>query len=169
MFRAEVGDSISCAVITVSDTRNIETDKSGQLIKELLQQFHHQVIFYKIIPDEQDIIRQTVEKLIHREEVEIVIITGGTGISERDVTIEAIKPLLEKELPGFGELFRYLSYQYDIGTAAILSRATSGVANKRVIFSLPGSVRAVQLAMEKIILAELGHLMAEVHKHRKDS
>ena len=163
--------SISCAVITVSDTRNIETDQSGRHIKEILEACNHQVPYYEIIPDERDIIRQTVEKVIHKENIEAVIISGGTGISYRDVTIESIKPLFEKELPGFGELFRYLSYQYDTGTASILSRATCGVSNNRIIFSLPGSLKAVQLAMEKIILNELGHMVIEIHKglpKRKD-
>ena len=164
--------SISCAVITVSDTRNIETDQSGQLIIKLLKESNHQVSIYEIIPDERQGIRQTVEKVVHKENIEAVIISGGTGISFRDVTIESIKPLFEKELPGFGELFRYLSYQYDIGTASILSRATCGVANKRIIFSLPGSLKAVQLAMEKIILNELGHMVMEInkgHPKRKDA
>lgn len=163
--------SISCAVITVSDTRNIETDQSGRHIKEILESCNHQVPYYEIIPDERDIIRQTVVKVIHKEDIEAVIISGGTGISYRDVTIESIKPLFEKELPGFGELFRYLSYQYDIGTASILSRATCGVSNNRIIFSLPGSLKAVQLAMGKIILTELGHMAIEIYKglpKRKD-
>ena len=163
---------ISCAVITVSDTRNIATDESGRLIKELLKASNHQVSCYEIIPDESVFIRQTVEQVIHKEDVEAVMISGGTGISYRDVTIESIKPLFEKELPGFGELFRFLSYQYDIGTASILSRATCGIANNRIIFSLPGSLKAVQFAMEKIILAELGHMVMEIHKglpKRKDT
>lgn len=155
---------ISCAVITVSDTRNMETDQSGRHIKEILKEHNHQVAFYRIIPDERDIIRHTVEKVIHNGGIEAVIISGGTGISSRDVTIESIQPLFEKELPGFGELFRYLSYQYDIGTASILSRAICGVSNNCLIFSLPGSLKAVQLAMEKIILIELGHMVREVHK-----
>lgn len=110
--------------------------------------------------------------MIHKEAIEAVIISGGTGISYRDVTIESINPLFEKELPGFGELFRYLSFQYEIGTASILSRAICGVANNRIIFSLPGSLKAVQLAMEKIILIELGHMVMEIHKgvpKRKDA
>lgn len=155
---------ISCAVITVSDTRNIETDQSGRLIKELLKERNHQVSYYEIIPDERHVIRRTVEQVIHKEGIEAVIISGGTGVSYRDVTIESIKSLFEKELPGFGELFRFLSYQYDIGTASILSRATCGVSNNRIIFSLPGSLKAVQLAMEKIILTELGHMVMEIHK-----
>lgn len=163
---------ISCAVITVSDTRNKETDQSGQQIKQCLEECNHSVIFYEIIPDERHIIRQTVEMVIHKEEIEAVIISGGTGISYRDVTFESIHPLFEKELPGFGELFRNLSYQDGIGTKAILSRATCGVANNRIIFSLPGSLKAVQLAMKKIIVIELGHMVMEIHKGlpiRKDA
>lgn len=155
---------ISCAVITVSDTRTKETDKSGQKIIDLLINHEHQVNFYEIIPDDGDQIRITVEKAIYCEKIDAVIVNGGTGISYRDVTIESIKPLFEKQLPGFGELFRHLSFQYDIGTASILSRAICGVSNHRVIFSIPGSTRAVTLAMEKIILPEVGHMIGEIYK-----
>lgn len=156
---------VKCAVITVSDTRNKETDKSGKLIQELLVSEDHQITMYEIVTDDSETIKQTVIRAINDDAVEAVIINGGTGISYRDVTIESIQPLLNKELPGFGELFRYLSYEYDIGTASMMSRAISGVANHRMIFSLPGSSGAVKLAMEKLILPELGHTVLEINKH----
>ncbi|MBY7142080.1 MogA/MoaB family molybdenum cofactor biosynthesis protein [Virgibacillus sp. NKC19-3] len=155
---------VSCAVITVSDTRNKETDKSGKIIMELLSAVDHKVNMYEVISDERASIRDTIEKAITDPTIEAVIVNGGTGISYRDVTIESIQPLLDKELPGFGELFRYLSYQFDIGTASMLSRAICGVANNRIIFSTPGSSGAVKLAMERLILPELGHTVAEVNK-----
>ncbi|MBP1969893.1 molybdenum cofactor biosynthesis protein B [Virgibacillus natechei] len=155
---------VNCAVVTVSDTRNKETDKSGKLIMELLTDSNHQVKMYEIVPDDEATIRQTVENAITNQAIEAVIVNGGTGISYRDVTIESIQQLFDKELPGFGELFRYLSYQFDIGTASMLTRAICGVANNRVIFSTPGSSGAVKLAMEKLILPELGHTVTEINK-----
>ncbi|WP_068672594.1 molybdenum cofactor biosynthesis protein B [Oceanobacillus sp. Castelsardo] len=162
--RKHAAQQISCAVITVSDTRTKSTDKSGKKIMEFLQKYDHQVNLYKIVPDESDQIRFAVEKAIYSEKIDAVIVNGGTGISYRDVTIESIEPLFDKQLPGFGELFRHLSFQCDIGTASILSRATCGVANHCVIFSIPGSTGAVTLAMEKIILPEIGHIVKEIHK-----
>ncbi|CEI80983.1 MogA/MoaB family molybdenum cofactor biosynthesis protein [Oceanobacillus oncorhynchi] len=162
--RKHAAKHISCAVITVSDTRTKETDKSGKKIIDLLTNHEHQVNFYEIISDDEDHIRKTVETTVFSGEIEAVIVNGGTGISHRDVTIESIEPLFEKQLPGFGELFRHLSFQYDIGTASILSRAICGVRNHCVIFSIPGSTGAVTLAMEKIILPEVGHMVREIHK-----
>ncbi|MBB6454040.1 molybdenum cofactor biosynthesis protein B [Salirhabdus euzebyi] len=155
---------VNCAVITVSDSRNKETDKSGKLLHELLYQENHQVNFYKIVPDEQSVIQGVVEKQIADESIEAIIINGGTGIAMRDVTIESVQPMLDKELPGFGELFRYLSYKLDIGSASMLSRSIAGVANQTAIFSIPGSTGAVKLAMEKLILPELGHMVMELKK-----
>lgn len=162
--RSHAAKHISCAVITVSDTRNKETDKSGKKITDLLTKHEHQVHFYEIIPDDVDQIQRTVKKAVNSEKIDAVIVNGGTGISHRDVTIESIEPLFEKQLPGFGELFRHLSFQYDIGTASILSRAICGVRNHCVIFSIPGSTGAVTLAMENIILPEVGHMVGEMHK-----
>ena len=162
--KKDAAHNISIAVIIVSDTRTKDTDKSGKKIMELLKEANHQVSLYKIIPDEREQIRMTVEKAIYSNRIDAVIVNGGTGISYRDVTIESIEPLFDKHLPGFGELFRYLSYQYDIGTASILSRATCGVANHRLIFSIPGSTGAVTLAMERLILPEIGHMVKEIKK-----
>ncbi|HZG69992.1 MAG TPA: MogA/MoaB family molybdenum cofactor biosynthesis protein [Chondromyces sp.] len=155
---------VRCKVITVSDTRTEETDKSGKRIKELLLQEGHIVKEYAIVPDEKMLIQSSVKQGIQDDHTDAVILNGGTGIAKRDVTIEAVHPLLEKELSGFGEIFRYLSYQYDIGSGAILSRALAGVSNQTVIFTLPGSTGAVSLAMEKLVLPELGHIIMELNK-----
>ncbi|WP_211315985.1 MogA/MoaB family molybdenum cofactor biosynthesis protein [Oceanobacillus chungangensis] len=156
--------NVSCAVVTVSDTRNEETDKSGKLMKALLAESGHEINYYIITPDDRDTITKTIEHAIQREDIDAVLVNGGTGISGRDVTIEAIQPLLDKELPGYGELFRYLSYQFDIGTASMLSRAIAGVVNNRILFATPGSTGAVKLAMEKLILPELVHAVKEITK-----
>lgn len=161
---SELHAKVSCAVITVSDTRNKETDKSGRLIIDLLRSAGHSVKMYKIISDDQPMIQRTIREATHHRDIEAIMITGGTGIAKRDVTIESIQPLFDKELPGFGELFRMLSFQFDIGSAAILSRAVAGIANQRIIFSMPGSTGAVKLAMEMLILPELAHLFQEATK-----
>ncbi|WP_085992595.1 MogA/MoaB family molybdenum cofactor biosynthesis protein [Oceanobacillus senegalensis] len=162
--RKEAKANVRCAVLTVSDTRMKETDKSGKRIMDLLIENDHQVPLYRIVPDDKEQIRMIVEKAMYSDKLEAVIINGGTGIAYRDVTIESVEPLFDKHLPGFGELFRFLSFQYDIGTASILSRATCGVANNCLIFSIPGSTGAVTLAMEKLILPEIGHMVKEIHK-----
>jgi len=161
---SDTGRKIRCAVITVSDTRDETTDGSGRLMMELLAKQGHDTVSYQIVPDEPIWINLAVTEAVHNESVELVLLNGGTGIAPRDVTVDAILPLLDYEVPGFGELFRYLSYQYDIGTAAILSRATAGVCNKRLIFSVPGSEKAVRLAMERLILPELVHALREMKK-----
>ncbi|MEC4673383.1 MAG: MogA/MoaB family molybdenum cofactor biosynthesis protein [Nitrospirota bacterium] len=155
--------SIGCGVITCSDTRTPETDKSGQLIQELLRQQGHHVPMYAVVKDEPEEVRKLLESLGQNTQVSAIIINGGTGISQRDSTFEAIDGLLEKRLSGFGEIFRYLSYK-DIGSSAILSRATSGLYKGKVVFSIPGSSGAVRLAMEQLILPELPHIVGEMHK-----
>ena len=154
---------VSCGVITVSDTRTKETDTSGQLILSLLEKAGHRVTQYHIIKDEPTQIRPLLETLLADPQVEAVIINGGTGVARRDVTFDAIHGMLDKQLPGFGELFRMLSYQ-DIGSAALLSRSTAGTAKGKAVFSVPGSRGAVQLAMEKLILPEMPHIVFELHK-----
>ena len=155
---------VSCKVLTVSDTRTKDTDKSGKLLKELLQQSGHAVAEYEIVKDDISLITAALEKAIHNHDIQAVLLNGGTGISKRDVTIEAVKSLLDKELVGFGELFRFLSYRDDIGSAAILSRAIAGVSGDTVIFSMPGSSGAVKLAMEQLIIPEIGHIANELTK-----
>lgn len=152
--------SVSCAAITISDSRTEENDESGKLIKEKLSQNGHKVIFYSILKNEADAIQKKTYELLEQEEVQVIITSGGTGVSHRDVTIESISPILKKKLDGFGELFRLLSYQ-EIGTASVMSRAMAGVAGGKVIICLPGSLGAVSLAMEKLILPEIGHMVRE--------
>jgi molybdopterin adenylyltransferase len=155
---------VTCAIITVSDTRNKDTDKSGKLIHDLLCSEEHEVGLYTIVPDENTDIVQSIKQAMDDVKIEAIIINGGTGIALRDVTIEAVTSLLDKELPGFGEIFRYLSYEQDIGSASILSRAVAGIANNTAIFSIPGSSGAVRLAMNELILKELGHIVMEINK-----
>jgi len=150
---------VRCAVITVSDTRTEETDKSGTLMKSLLEEKGFELVHYQIIPDEPDQIGGILDSVT--ETAEAILFNGGTGISKRDTTFEAVSSRLEKTLPGFGEIFRMLSYE-EIGAASMLSRATAGLYKNTLIFSTPGSTNAVKLAMEKLILPQLKHLAWEV-------
>lgn len=159
--RAQARRSVGCAVLTVSDTRTAETDTSGARIRELLEGASHRVLGYAILPDEPELVRQHLRTLLADDAVEAVIVSGGTGLAPRDGTYEAVAGLLEKRIDGFGELFRQLSYA-DIGSAAMLSRAVAGVASRTVIASLPGSTGAVVLALEKLLVPELGHMVALV-------
>jgi molybdenum cofactor biosynthesis protein B len=149
---------VRCAVITASDTRTVDTDTSGKKIKDLLTAQQHVVTSYQILKDEPTQISAAVRTLLDQADVDAVIINGGTGIAPRDTTFEAIQGILEKEISGFGELFRMLSYQ-DIGSAAMMTRATAGVAKGKIIISLPGSTGAVELGMTKLVLPELGHML----------
>lgn len=151
---------VHCKIVTVSDTRTYETDTSGQIIREQLKQADIIVVAYEIVKDDVFAIRQAVQT---SEQVDVILINGGTGFTKRDVTIEAIQPLLEKEMVGFGELFRFLSYE-QIGSAAMLSRALAGSMNNMMIFCMPGSAKAVRLAMEKLILPEIRHLVWELRR-----
>ncbi|PKR84302.1 MogA/MoaB family molybdenum cofactor biosynthesis protein [Heyndrickxia camelliae] len=157
---------VTCAVITVSDSRNAENDKSGKLMKKLLIENGHQVGYYQIIKDEGDEIRRAIHTAMENSHIKVILLNGGTGIAKRDVTIETVSCLFEKEIVGFGELFRMLSYMEDIGSAAMLSRAIAGTYRNCIIFSTPGSTGAVQLAMEKLILPELHHVVREIEKDR---
>jgi molybdopterin adenylyltransferase len=147
---------VACAIVTVSDTRTADTDTSGARIRQLLEAAGHRVADYSILPDEPSIVRPRLVELI-AESVEAVIVNGGTGLAPRDSTYEAVASLLDKRIDGFGELFRSLSYA-EIGAAAMLSRAVAGVAARTVIVSLPGSTKAVELALEKLLLPVLGHM-----------
>ncbi|WP_404453580.1 molybdenum cofactor biosynthesis protein MoaB [Virgibacillus necropolis] len=155
---------LNCMVITISDTREISTDKSGQLIIKLLELEGHHIEIKEIVPDEKTAIKHIIDAGKENSDIDVILTNGGTGIAYRDVTIETVKALLDKEIPGFGELFRSLSYSEDIGSAAILSRAIAGVANHTAVFSMPGSSGAVRLAMEKLILPELSHVVHEIQK-----
>jgi molybdenum cofactor biosynthesis protein B len=158
-------ERVSACVISVSDTRTLETDTGGARVADLLAGAGHAVVTREIVRDEAVAIAAALEAALARDGVDAVILTGGTGVAPRDVTPEAVTPLLERVVPGFGELFRMLSYQ-EIGSAALLSRAVAGLARGRVVFALPGSRGAVQLAMEKLVLPELGHLLGEARKLR---
>lgn len=155
--------SLLCVVVTCSDSRTPDSDISGKLICRLLKEQGHTVTDYHLIKDEPTEVRKALLQASGQEEIRVVIINGGTGISRRDTTFEAVDELLEKRLDGFGELFRYLSYK-EIGSAAMLSRATAGVYGNLVIFSIPGSQGAVRLAMERLILPEIGHVAGELMK-----
>ena len=158
--RAQAPARVRCYVLTVSDTRTEETDTGGRTIAELLSGAGHEVAGRQIVRDEPIDVRSAVQAQLANENVQAIITTGGTGISSRDGTFEAIDGLLQKRLDGFGELFRMLSY-HEIGAAAMLSRACAGASCGKVIISLPGSENAVRLAMTKLILPELGHLVRE--------
>jgi molybdenum cofactor biosynthesis protein B len=151
---------IRLAIVTVSDTRTPETDTSGQLIRELVEGAGHRVVNYRIVRDEPDEVRAALDDFCGGE-ARLVIFNGGTGISRRDRTFDVISKTLEKTLPGFGEIFRMLSYQ-EVGAAAMLSRATAGVYRDTVVFSTPGSPNAVRTAVEKLILPEIQHLAWEL-------
>jgi molybdenum cofactor biosynthesis protein B len=154
---------VPTAVVTVSDTRTLETDSGGALAAELLERAGHPVVSRTLVRDEPQAIAAALRELLARGAVRAVVLTGGTGIAPRDRTPEAVEPLLERVIPGFGELFRALSYQ-EIGSAALLSRALAGLAAGRVVFVLPGSRGAVRLALEKLVLPELAHLAGEAVK-----
>jgi molybdenum cofactor biosynthesis protein B len=150
-----------CAVITVSDTRSPETDTSGRAIRDLLLANGHQIPAQSIVRDEPSLVTAALQDHLSDSAIQIIITTGGTGISARDGTYEAVSRLLDKRLEGFGELFRMLSY-HDIGSAAMMSRATAGTARGKAIFVLPGSEQAVRLAMTRLILPELGHVLQQL-------
>ena len=181
---------LTVAVITVSDTRTIETDKGGARVEELAREAGFVVVSRQIVTDTIDEIQGAIQKAFtgsygetvqvlddshnkdvrvwiydaHVGDADIIISTGGTGIAKRDVSIEAVQPMMDKEIPGFGELFRFLSYRDDIGTKALASRAIAGVKDHTILFAIPGSVGAVTLAMKELILPEVKHLKRELIK-----
>ncbi|MDP7504897.1 MAG: MogA/MoaB family molybdenum cofactor biosynthesis protein [Nitrospinota bacterium] len=161
--RAEGPDAVVCVVVTVSDTRTEETDTSGKLIANMLADHGHRVAFTRIVKDDAGQIRGALEEACGDPEVQVVITNGGTGITPRDTTYDVALSMIEKEMRGFGELFRYLSY-LDIGTASILTRATAGTCRGTIIMTLPGSGNACRTGMEKIILPEISHMVREVLK-----
>lgn len=150
--------SVSCAVVTVSDTRTEADDASGALIRELLTASGHRVRISTIVRDDGSRIRETLAGMRDDPVIEAVLMTGGTGVAARDVTCEVVSDLLDKRLDGFGELFRAASFA-EIGPAAMLSRAVAGVMGSTVVFAMPGSPGAVRLAMERLVLPELAHIV----------
>jgi molybdopterin adenylyltransferase len=161
--KAQAPESIGCMVITCSDSRTSETDTSGQLIRKLLEGQNYTIIAYHVVKDEPGQILFRIAQGTANDAIQAIIVSGGTGISRRDSTFEAVDGILEKRLSGFGEIFRVLTYQ-EIGSSAMMSRATAGIVKGRILFSMPGSENAVRLAMEKLILPELGHLVGELTK-----
>ncbi|HAA78371.1 TPA: molybdenum cofactor biosynthesis protein [Candidatus Latescibacteria bacterium] len=162
---AEARDAVTCAVLTISDTRTEADDKSGKIIQELLTEGGHSVGHYAVVKDEADLIRQLIVDIAEKRDCHVILTNGGTGIAARDTTYEAVTSLLEKRLDGFGEVFRSLSWE-DIGSGAMLSRAVAGVYKDTMIFCMPGSSGAVKLAMEKLIVPELSHLVWEIWRQK---
>lgn len=150
-----------CFIVTVSDTRDETTDSSGAAIKEQLEAQGHEIVGYRIVKDEPRQIEALLKEAENHAETDVIILNGGTGIAPRDGTYEIVSRSLDKRLDGFGELFRYLSYQ-DIGSAAMMSRAVAGTMGQCVVISLPGSTAAVRLAMDKLILPEIGHMVSQL-------
>ena len=161
--RDEAPPSVDCAVLTVSDTRTVADDRSGALIVELLEAAGHRIAAREIVRDEPASIDAAVRKMAADERIDAVLVTGGTGIAARDQTPDAIRGLLTKELPGYGELLRMLSFQ-EIGAAALLSRSLGGLVDQTLVLLMPGSTAAVRLAMEQLILPELAHLVAHAKR-----
>lgn len=156
--------ALRCAVLTVSDSRTPETDESGRWLREALSAAGQAVLDHGLLRNEEDRVRAQVAAWAGRDDLDLIVVTGGTGLGSRDRTVEAVRPLFEKELPGFGELFRMLSFQEQVGTAAILSRATAGSVRGKLVVLLPGSKAAVQLAMQRIILPEGAHAVRELRR-----
>jgi molybdenum cofactor biosynthesis protein B len=161
--RRQSPQAVACVVITVSDTRTLETDRGGPLVVELLEAAGHRCLSREIVPDDPVRIRAAIEAIAGRGDTDAILLTGGTGIAERDQTFETISALLTKTMPGYGEIFRMLSYQ-EIGPAAMLSRAIGGLCGRTLVLTMPGSPAAVRLAMEKLIGPELGHLVREARR-----
>ena len=156
--------ALRCAVLTVSDSRTPETDESGRWLREALAAAGHAVLDHGLLRNEEERVRAQVAAWSGRDDLDLIVVTGGTGLGSRDRTIEAVRPLFEKELPGFGELFRMLSFQEQVGAAAILSRATAGSVRGKLVVLLPGSKAAVQLAMQRIVLPEGAHAVRELRR-----
>jgi len=155
--------NVNVSVLTVSDTRTKENDESGKYIMKKLEENSHKIIFYSIIRDEKKLLRDEIEKLVNNDDVQVIITNGGTGASRRDITVDVVEGLLDKKLNGFGEIFRYLSYK-EIGSPAVMSRSIAGAVKNKIIICLPGSLDAVKLGVEKLIIPEIGHLVWEVNR-----
>lgn len=161
--RGARGVSARCGVLTLSDTRTPDTDKSGKRIRELLEESGHAAVHYRVLPDDPDALALELNGLLERDDVDAIFTNGGTGVSRRDQTIGVVERTFEQPLPGFGELFRMLSWE-QVGSGAMLSRAAGGIARGKPLFAMPGSTAAVELAMTKLILPELQHLLHELRK-----
>jgi molybdenum cofactor biosynthesis protein B len=164
--RSEAGarKAVNCAVLTVSDSRTEETDESGKLMRRLIEEAGHAVTSYKLMKNDEPAVREQVRVFLGQPDVDAVLITGGTGLGSRDRTVEAVTPLFDKQMPGFGEIFRMVSFTDQVGTAAILSRAVAGGVNGKLVVSMPGSKAAVELALTRVLLPELRHVMRELKR-----
>lgn len=160
--RSQSPRRVRCAVVTISDTRTLETDRGGALVVEKLAAAGHEIARREIVPDDAERIRTLVGEFVAID-LDAVLLTGGTGITARDTTFETISALLDKPMPGYGELFRMLSFD-QVGPAAMLSRAIGGVVGRTIVLTMPGSTAAVELAMDKLIVPEIGHLVHEARK-----
>ena len=160
---AQTGGPIRVAVVTASDTRTAEDDTGGDIIMEKVASAGHVVVHREIVRDDPALIGELLDRIVETTDAQVVLVTGGTGISPRDTTYDAIAARLEKTLPGFGELFRMLSFD-EVGAAAMLSRAVAGAYRGRAVFSVPGSPNAVRLAMDRLIVPEMAHLVWELHR-----
>ena len=161
---ADQRDPVRCALVTVSDTRTEATDESGPLMRRLVEAAGHVAVLHGLLPNDEDKLREYVRALARREDLDVILLSGGTGLGSRDLTVEALRPLFEKELPGFGELFRLLSFQEQVGTAAILTRAVAGGVHGKLVVSMPGSKAAVELALTRVLLPELRHVIRELNR-----
>lgn len=161
--KAGVPKKINIAIITVSSTRSLTNDKSGWWISKRAKKEGHDVVVHRVVPDDAETITQTIQEIISKGEAQVVLLTGGTGISRKDVTVEAVQPLFTKELTAFGPLFAQLSFE-QIDSAALLSRATAGLVGDAILFCIPGSLKACKLACQALIFPELGHLVKHVHE-----
>jgi molybdopterin adenylyltransferase len=164
--RESAPETVRVAILTISDTRTPETDTGGDIAEELLKDAGQDVVERRIVRDEVAGIRNNLVDLLARSDVDVVVTTGGTGISARDTTYEVVERMIEKQLDGFGEIFRMLSYE-EIGAAAIMSRALAGSVGSKFVASLPGSRNAVRLAVEKLLVPELAHIVFELRKHKE--
>jgi molybdenum cofactor biosynthesis protein B len=161
--KADAPKSLKLAILTVSATRSLADDKSGHWMKKRGGKKKHKVVFHEVIPDNKDVIADAIRTVIHEHSPHAILVTGGTGISPADVTIEAIRPMFTRELTAFGPLFTQLSYE-QIDSAALLSRATAGVVDQTLVFCIPGSLKACKLACKELIFPELGHLVKHVQE-----
>jgi molybdenum cofactor biosynthesis protein B len=162
--KAGAPKKVHIAIITVSSTRSLADDKSGRWISKRAKKEGHDVVVHRVVPDDAEAIAETIHKIINDGDARVVLLTGGTGISSKDVTIEAVRPLLTKELTAFGPLFAQLSFE-QIDSAALLSRATAGLVGETVLFCIPGSLKACKLACRALIFPELGHLVKHVQEN----
>jgi len=156
-------DSVRLGIMSISSSRTAAEDKSGQWIGKRARKEGHRVVFYTVIPDDAATISKTLLQAIDSDGPDAILITGGTGISPKDVTIEAVRPLFEKELTAFSPIFAQLSFE-DIDSAALLSRSTAGIVSGTVVFCMPGSLKACQLACKALIFPELGHIVGHLHE-----